>query len=77
MASPRAYRIKVEQCDRGTLASSATNIKLGVVVNENQPIDTVVPMSTAQFQGLKNYLANIRAGTNTAAVETAITNLGI
>jgi hypothetical protein len=77
MAAPQSFRIKIEKCDRGTLANSATPIKLGVVVNENQPIDTVVPMTTAQFQGLKNYLANMRGGVNTGAIETAITAVGI
>jgi hypothetical protein len=77
MAAPQSFRIKIEKCDRGTLASSATPIKLGVTRNENQPVETVVPMTTAQFQGLTNYLANMRGGVNTAAVETAITALGV
>ncbi len=75
MASPRSYRVKIEQCDRGTLASSATTVKLGVTRNENQPIDAAIPMSTAQFQGLTNYLALLKNASDTSTVETAITAL--
>jgi hypothetical protein len=42
---------------------------------QEQVIRTVVDMSDAQYQGLRDYLAHIKAGTNTGAVETAITAL--
>ncbi len=75
MASPRHYRIKIEQVSNGQTSESATTLKLGVTRNENQPIDASVPLSTAQFQGLTNYLALAKGAADTSSVETAITAL--
>lgn len=75
MASPRAYRVKLAQVDAGQTSESATTLKKGVTRNENQPIDATVILSTAQFQGLTNYLALAKAGDDTSSVETAITAL--
>lgn len=67
--------VKVQKCDRGALGSSSTTLKLGVTRNENQPVETVVPMTTAQFQGFTNYMALLKNGSDTSSVETAITAL--
>lgn len=75
MASPQAYHVKIQRSSNGTLMSSATSVKLGVTRNENQPIDTTAPMTTAQFQGVANYMALLRNGSDTSSVETAISAL--
>lgn len=75
MASPQTYHVRLQRASNGVTMESATRVKKGVTRNENQPIDEAVPMTTAQFQGLTNYLALMKAGDNTASVEAAITAL--
>lgn len=75
MASPQSFRVRIQRLSAGSLMTSATSIKLGVSRNENQPIEVAVPMSSAQFQGLTNYLALMNNGDDTSSVEAAITAL--
>lgn len=75
MAAPQSFRVKLGRVDAGATAESSTPLKVGVTRNENQPLDAVVIMTTAQYQGLTNYLALMKSAADTSSVETAITAL--
>lgn len=75
MAATKSYRVELDPVDAGMLANSAHTPVRTVAINENQPIRTTVIMTTAQWQGLVNYIKLMRAGVGTGTVETAITAL--
>lgn len=75
MAATKSYRVELDPVDPGLLSTSANNPTRTVAINENSPIRTTVIMTTAQWQGLVNYIKLMRAGVGTGTVETAITAL--
>lgn len=74
MAAFPAYRFNVEPVDRGQVGSVDT-IKRGSAKSEGTPHAIIIIPTSAQIQGVYNYLALIKAGVDTSTVETAITAL--
>lgn len=75
MAATKSYRVEIDPVDAGMLASSATQLTRTIAINENQPVRSTVIMTTAQWQGLTQYMKLMRAGVGTGTVEAAITAL--
>ncbi len=69
-----AYKIKIEPVSSGMLVSAST-IRKGVAKSEAAPHEIVVEATSAQIQGVMNYLGLIAAASDTSTVETAITAL--
>ena len=66
--------VTVKPCDGGQRASSPT-FRKGATKVQGVEVNTVINVSTAQYQGLAGYIALIAAGEDTSTVETAITDL--
>lgn len=66
--------VTVKPCDPGQVSSSPSFVK-GATKPQGVEVKTVINASVAQAAGLANYIALIRAGTDTSTVETAITAL--
>lgn len=67
--------IELKMVSSGTTTNSNLGPKDSATHPERPITKTVADLSAAQFQGLCEYLACIRAGTDTSSVETAITAL--
>lgn len=69
-----AYKIMLAPCDAGQTVSVDTVIKSDPRAGSG-PYQAVLSASSAQIQGLLGYMALIKAGVDTSAVESAITPL--
>lgn len=70
-----AYKVDFEPVSQGQVVTSQTILR-GVTKPEGIPLSVVLVQPTsAQIQGVYNYLGLINAGVDTSTVETAITAL--
>jgi hypothetical protein len=69
-----AYKIKLEPVSTGTTTNNST-LNRGVTKSEGVPHEIIIDASSAQIQGVMNYLVLIKAAQTTTTVESAITAL--
>lgn len=76
----QTFRITIEPVSPGTQKSSTQNaINPGsgdYLINPMNQVEVIAPITQAQIVGIQGYLSLILAGTNTGAIETAITGVG-
>jgi len=74
----RNIRIKIEPVSPGT-TQEAKRLHIGdgsYATEVYEPRELCIQVTDAQIVGLQGYLVLIAAGTNTGAIETAITGVG-